>query len=668
MIKKLVIKNGIKHHNTTFNFEEGLTSITGKNGSGKSLILEFIRFALFGSKALRGTTSDYDKLKVELEFEVRGKPYIIHRTLLGGEIKTEGEILAIGTTSLNAKVIEILGYNLTIFDMANCANQEKLTELGKMTPTERKNAVDKVIGLSVIDEIVDHFKLKKKETSVRLETISEFLTKPEKPTKPEGYRKASEVLEDYKAKSTLNAKLEASGDVPLPDFLLADTNRDAWEDAACRSLEDLQRFQHIEKELAREIKPTLTKEKISLLKEDWSNYKAYSKMPPKPVQSLEELGDMGKRWELINSLPTKHIIGLHSSKVIRDQWEAYETNITAKKLVEAAKQIICPECTHEFLINIDKLTLKQASFEVEKPKYSLSEVAIQEDRCNAWLGIADEDVIEPELPLYKIKELIGNIIVWKDVDIEPCAEPDVTEFEMKQAEDAHVFAETLKGLKVEYANLKLIVHLDVEEQIEIARKYFICEEYRKELAKLPKTSVDVLQKLAIDCELYERENNVFVRESEAYVLKTDEIIELKEKVKNFAGAVEGLRTLKKNVKQYLIPSLTKVASALANKMSGGKFTEVNIDADFNITTDGLKICLLSGSESAIVNLALRLSLGQVLTNRTFSLFMGDELDASMEEERAEEVANALESLTKTFKQIVVVSHKNINCDQEIQIK
>ena len=43
---------------------------------------------------------------------------------------------------------------------------------------------------------------------------------------------------------------------------------------------------------------------------------------------------------------------------------------------------------------------------------------------------------------------------------------------------------------------------------------------------------------------------------------------------------------------------------------------------------------LSGSGKACANLALRIGLGQVLTNKVVSLFIGDEIDASMDTERA----------------------------------
>ena len=79
MITRLYLDNCFTHHDRTITFEKGLTGVVGPNESGKSLIVEMIRYALFGSKALRGTADDYKKLHVELDFTVQGVDYQILR-------------------------------------------------------------------------------------------------------------------------------------------------------------------------------------------------------------------------------------------------------------------------------------------------------------------------------------------------------------------------------------------------------------------------------------------------------------------------------------------------------------------------------------------------------------------------------------------------------------
>jgi len=125
--------------------------------------------------------------------------------------------------------------------------------------------------------------------------------------------------------------------------------------------------------------------------------------------------------------------------------------------------------------------------------------------------------------------------------------------------------------------------------------------------------------------------------------------------------------LKARVKQYLVPSLNRVASSLLFQMTGGQRGRIEIDEEFNIEVDGLAINKLSGSGKAVANLAIRIGLGQVLTNRVFSVFMGDEIDAAMDADRAGYTAQAMQRLTKHVSQVLLVSHKEHDADQHIHL-
>ena len=82
MIHELTMKNWVKHHNRTFNFQEGMNLIKGENEGGKSLILEAVDFALHGSVALRLPVSMYPTtLQSDLTVTIRGEQYKIVRSL-----------------------------------------------------------------------------------------------------------------------------------------------------------------------------------------------------------------------------------------------------------------------------------------------------------------------------------------------------------------------------------------------------------------------------------------------------------------------------------------------------------------------------------------------------------------------------------------------------------
>ena len=69
----------------------------------------------------------------------------------------------------------------------------------------------------------------------------------------------------------------------------------------------------------------------------------------------------------------------------------------------------------------------------------------------------------------------------------------------------------------------------------------------------------------------------------------------------------------------------------------------------------------------MANLAVRIGLGQVLTNKVFSVLMADEIDAAMDEERASATAACIRNLSGNIQQILLVSHKEPDVDFYINI-
>ncbi|MGQ7794710.1 AAA family ATPase, partial [Faunimonas sp. B44] len=126
-------------------FQKGFGAVTGPNEAGKSFIIEMIRYCLFGSAALRGEQSGYQKLRAELEWCLRGEDYKVVRNT-SPKLYRGDEVIAVGTKPINVKIAELFGYGLTVFDTAHVANQGDIEKLGSMKPAERKRMVDSVIG------------------------------------------------------------------------------------------------------------------------------------------------------------------------------------------------------------------------------------------------------------------------------------------------------------------------------------------------------------------------------------------------------------------------------------------------------------------------------------------------------------------------------------------
>ena len=181
-----------------YSFQKGFGAITGPNEAGKSVILEMIRYSLFGTRALRGKSDDYKDLKVELEFSVRGEDYRTKRTITTAKLfrGAPPQEIANGVKGVNNKVAEILGFGMDVFDTACVANQGDIEKLGSMAPTERKQMVDSVIGLSVIEDLAKWCGEEARTLANTISGLEDALVKPEAPEKPEGYVPSSEIQLD----------------------------------------------------------------------------------------------------------------------------------------------------------------------------------------------------------------------------------------------------------------------------------------------------------------------------------------------------------------------------------------------------------------------------------------------------------------------------------------
>lgn len=186
-----------------------------------------------------------------------------------------------------------------------------------------------------------------------------------------------------------------------------------------------------------------------------------------------------------------------------------------------------------------------------------------------------------------------------------------------------------------------------------------------------------LEKYSGDFEKYEKNYNEsltaqqLIRQYDtyksAYDVQVEKVDKLKAEVENYDAAIVGLRNLKTSIKSYLVPSLNKVASAYLSQMTDGGRSSVVISEDFDIVVDGQPMEALSGSAKAVANLAIRLALGQTLTNSVFSVLMADEIDAAMDKERSEYTAKCLRNLTDKISQIIIISHKKLEADNYVEL-
>jgi exonuclease SbcC len=132
--------------------------------------------------------------------------------------------------------------------------------------------------------------------------------------------------------------------------------------------------------------------------------------------------------------------------------------------------------------------------------------------------------------------------------------------------------------------------------------------------------------------------------------------------------VKGLVLLHGTIKSNILPSLNAMASQLLDQMTDGKHPQLELAETMDILVDDETIDALSGSGRAVAHLALRLSLGSILTSRMFPVALFDEIDAGMDVKRSGNVMSVLGSMLDRFQQVFVISHKTLeNVNQTVNL-
>ncbi|WP_157385582.1 AAA family ATPase [Mesorhizobium sp. STM 4661] len=653
----------------TVEFKAGFGAITGPNESGKSFIIEMIRWLFFGTAALRGTVPDYKKLTGELTFTIRDVDYRVWRTITQAKVFRGKEQIAVGTKLVNAKIVELLTFGMDVFDIANVANQGDLEKLGSMKPTERKRMVDSVIGLGVIEDLAKSAGDEALALGRRADDLKSSLYEPPEPVLPENYRPAKEILADLDSIRNLKTEfdqlqgwLSVERVPPVKPVSKIDMPLDV-----IRSMLDGQnetKAQHLALAIQLDNLPApspyseeqLSKVCIQISDYDkWQELVRFRAQYPTPAYTREQLAEADSAIvEYVNHQLLENARGKLGELLDHGHHE-------------------CPECEHRWPVEADAVEKMQAEIErlSQLPNSDL-EPALTSAQVRVELHNIDhfESGISPEV----VPEASRPLLTGSQVD------------EHRRANAAAAQRETLSATLASYAkrladmpNYQVMLNNQGAHQalmVQFENDMINFEVWKAERAdKLVRSvmleaSVAQLPSLYAAYEVscaYEIQKGNYDELAERYRQATETIAYFSEQSGEWKKAKEALTTLRTMVKQHLVPSLNRVASHLIKQMTGGQRQKIEVDDDFNILVDDQSISTLSGSGKAVANLALRLGLGQVLTNNVFSLFMADEIDASMDKDRAENTSYTLQTLKTRISQILLVTHKYPQADYYVNL-
>ena len=111
----------------------------------------------------------------------------------------------------------------------------------------------------------------------------------------------------------------------------------------------------------------------------------------------------------------------------------------------------------------------------------------------------------------------------------------------------------------------------------------------------------------------------------------------------------------------LRPEISEVASGFLRDLTDGRYTELELDDQYNIVVleDGIPKPVISGGEEDLANLVLRLAISQMIADRagtSFSLLILDEVFGSLDEARRNNVVDLLRQLHDRFEQVILITH------------
>lgn len=122
-----------------------------------------------------------------------------------------------------------------------------------------------------------------------------------------------------------------------------------------------------------------------------------------------------------------------------------------------------------------------------------------------------------------------------------------------------------------------------------------------------------------------------------------------------------LGELRTELNAALRPDLSDSASGFLRDMTGGRYSELELDEQYaaTIIEEGEPKPVISGGEEDLVNLALRLAISQMIAERAgqpLSMLVLDEIFGSLDEERRSSVLELLRGLADRFPQVILITH------------
>jgi len=403
---------------------------------------------------------------------------------------------------------------------------------------------------------------------------------------------------------------------------------------------------------------------------------------------------------------------LKNSQLIKDfiskiNGEIEKSSKRLKRIEEIGRQSNCPECERPLENHYDKLTEKykseidQNKKEIELKQNDLGGIEKELESLEDSIEVIKKEIHQFESEIKRGEELKKNSDELDKKITKLNKEITETENDLKSLADVK-FDETKLE---EFENLRNELKPHFEKYNDYKSKTENLPKKKNDLTELNNKLKDFdesLLKLKTDLsniifneENYEQlkqkreesENTFNVLKENLHQIKS-ELIFIKNKIdeigkelekdnkernkindlKRKSNLMERLKSFvsefKSRITSQELPAISNEASRLFASITKGRYQNLRIDSSFNFLVNRedkeVELLTLSGGEKDLASLCLRVAISKrisALAGRTNMGFLAlDEVFGSQDEDRREELLNALGKISNEFKQIFVVSH------------
>jgi len=358
MIESLTIKNWKAFSHKDFQFHKGVNFMVGKNGAGKTTVLEAICLALSGNTT---HPNFYDLIRemdqpaaLELNFKIDNNTYVVTRMFGHGvqkrsELKSNGPVISSGWDSVSQKIMALLGIESSFFKRLIYMPEGEIYRYLQDPPDESLNkriqyifGIDKLLTIeNSIKNIRISFTNRIRETRTDLEKVQET---PKRDI--EELRKLEDNLESLRKK--LNEKRN----------LIRDMERSVSQFKQSKT--------YIEKakDLSEQIIETLTDDD------------GPEKIKKAPIKMLGFLVDksretVSKLENESNDTRTKIGMVLDRKKYLEDVKKLLDS--LSKDIKERA-EVPCPVCKRPITKDMGESLLRETNIQIEQTSQGISEL------------------------------------------------------------------------------------------------------------------------------------------------------------------------------------------------------------------------------------------------------------------------------------------------------